>query len=80
MRTDAGIIVAQSTRPVTRLHQFAQLRDGITGAPQDQFLSRLRGVLMAASSDSVVPLTLFSVGLSRTLVAPARFARDKLVW
>jgi hypothetical protein len=34
---------------------------------------------MAASSEMVAPLTLFSVGLSRTVVAPAKLARERLV-
>ena len=34
---------------------------------------------IAASSEMVAPLTLFSAGLSRTFVAPARLARERLV-
>ena len=31
---------AQSARPVTGLHQFAQLRDGLAGASKDEFLGQ----------------------------------------
>jgi len=33
---------AQSAHPVTRLHQFAQLRDGITGTTKYEFLGQER--------------------------------------
>jgi hypothetical protein len=33
----------------------------------------------AASSEMTAPLTLFSLGLTRKLVAPAKFARDRSV-
>jgi len=54
---------AQSTRPVTRLHQCAQLRDGITGATKYELLGQERRRCAGLASGCSV----LGIGYARSL-------------